>query len=174
MSSTPTTDPGHRAVGRVIRPHGVRGEVVVEVHTDAPERRFASGSALHADTAELVVGSARGHQDRLLVRFDGVRDRPGAETLRGAELTLPVEALGPTDDPDEYHDHQLEGLTAIRRGGAVLGIIREILHAPGNDVLVLAADRGEVLVPFVHAIVPEVDLEAGRVVVDPPEGLLDA
>jgi 16S rRNA processing protein RimM len=171
-------------VGRVVRPHGVRGEVVVEVHTDSPDERFVPGAVVGTEPAEagpLRITEVRRHHGRtgggrarLLVHFDGYADRDGAETLRGVYLTVDSESLPPLEDPDEFHDHQLVGLTAVSPDGAVLGHVVRVEHAPASDLLVLARPGGrEALVPFVKAIVPEVDLAAGRVVLTPPEGLLD-
>jgi 16S rRNA processing protein RimM len=109
----------------------------------------------------------------LLVRFAGVVDRDAAAELRGLLLTVDATALPDLDDPDEFYDHQLEGLAAVGSDGVLLGTVREVVHAPVSDLLVLETDCGEALVPFVRAIVLEVDLAGGRVVLDPPAGLLD-
>ncbi|HYZ07860.1 MAG TPA: ribosome maturation factor RimM [Pseudonocardiaceae bacterium] len=174
----------HRLVGRVGRPHGVRGEVGVTVRTDAPDQRFTVGAQLAAGTGRvLTVSSVRPHAGRLLVRFEGVDDRAAAEALRGTLLTVDVRTLAPIEDPDEFHDHELEGLLVVDTAGAELGAVREVLHTPGGDLLVVASGPetggpdtgpGDVLVPFVREIVPEVDLAARRVVLEPPEGLFEA
>ncbi len=161
-------------VGRIGRPHGLRGEVTVQVRTDLPDERFATGAQLGAGADRtLTVESARPHAGHLLVRFAGVTDRAEAAQLRGVLLTIEAIGLPELDDPDEFYDHQLEGLVAVGPDGAALGTVREVVHAPASDLLVLETDHGEALVPFVRAIVPEVDLAAGRLVVDPPAGLLD-
>lgn len=163
-----------RVVGRIGRPHGVRGEVTVQVRTDSPEERFTAGAQLGAGAGHtLTVDTVRPHAGHLLVRFAGVTDRAAAVELRGVLLTVEIADLPGSDDPDEFYDHQLEGLTAVGPDGAELGTVREVMHAPASDLLVVKTDRGEVLVPFVRAIVPEVDLPGGRVVLDPPAGLLD-
>ena len=163
-------------VGRIGRPHGVRGEVTVEVRTDTPELRFAPGSVLATDPARvgpLTVDAARAHSGRLLVAFAGMADRTAAEGLRGTLLLAEVDADAPTGDPDEFYDHQLVGLTVVTIDGTRLGQVSEVLHLPGQDVLaVTTTEHGEVLVPFVAAIVPTVDLDAGELRVDPPAGLL--
>ncbi len=173
----------HRLVGRVGRPHGVRGEVGVAVRTDAPDERFTVGAQFAAGEGRvLTVASVRPHAGRLLVRFEGVDDRTGAEALRGTLLTVDVHTLAPIEDPDEFHDHELEGLLVVDTAGGELGTVREVLHSPGGDLLVIAPqpdpgpDSGpaEVLVPFVREIVPDVDLAARRVVLEPPEGLFEA
>lgn len=177
MSSTPT---GSRLlVGIVTRAHGLRGELVVEVRTDSPDERFAPGTELIARRAGvpdgvLTVACARAHSGRLLVRFAEAADRAAAEALRGTQLLVDASRLGPTDDPDEFHVHQLEGLRAELPDGTVVGIVRDVLHAPGGDLLVLARpDLPDALVPFVTAIVPTVDLPAHRLILTPPDGLLD-
>jgi 16S rRNA processing protein RimM len=151
--------------------------VVVEIHTDSPEQRFAVGSVLGTDPTEagpLRISEVRPHQARLLVLFDGYADRDVAEQLRGVYLTVDSASLPDLEDPDEFHDHQLVGLTAVTSTGEALGRVVRVDHAPASDLLVLARPDGrETLVPFVRAIVPEVDLDGGRIVVTPPEGLLD-
>lgn len=163
-----------RVVGRIGRPHGLRGEVAVQVRTDFPDQRFAVGAHLRGDAGRvLTVETVRPHRGVLLVRFAGITDREAAAELCGHTLLVDAAALPDLDDADEFYDHQLEGLAAVRSDGTALGTVREVLHAPASDLLVLDTDHGEVLVPFVRAIVPEVDLASGRVVVDPPAGLLD-
>ncbi|MHA6793257.1 ribosome maturation factor RimM [Pseudonocardia bannensis] len=180
MSSTPTGKGAELLVGIVARPHGLRGELVVEVRTDSPEERFAPGSVLTARRAgvpdgSVTVESSRPHSGRLLVRFVEAPDRTAAEELRGTRLLIAAAGLPPPDDPDEFHVHQLEGLRAELENGSVVGTVREVIHGPGGELLVLARpELPDALVPFVQAIVPAVDLEGGRVVLTPPEGLLDA
>jgi 16S rRNA processing protein RimM len=148
--------------------------VAVQVRTDFPEQRFTVGAHLRGDTGRtLTVETVRPHGGALLVRFAGVVDRDAAAELCGLLLTVDATALPDLDDPDEFYDHQLEGLAAVGSDGAALGTVREVVHAPASDLLVLETDRGEALVPFVRAIVLEVDLAGGRVVLDPPAGLLD-
>ncbi|MQA93751.1 MAG: ribosome maturation factor RimM [Streptosporangiales bacterium] len=162
-------------VGLIGRAHGVRGDVTVDVRTDSPEERFAPGTTLEVQQPErgpLTVETVRWHSGRLLVRFAGVRDRTGAEELRGLALVIDSDTLPPPEDPEEFHDHQLIGLTARTPGGETLGEVVDIQHL-GQDLLVIDGPDGEVLVPFVRALVPEVNLDDGHLVVDPPPGLLD-
>ena len=164
-------------VGRIGRPHGIRGDVVVGVRTDEPELRFAKGSRLDTDPVArgpLVVATSRWHSGELLVRFEGIADRDAAAELRGTWLTVDSSTLGPLDDPDEFRDGDLVGLTVRTADGTVVGTVDDVLHS-GQDVLVVrpAARPGEILIPFVKDIVPEVDVAAGLVVIDPPPGLLD-
>ncbi|QWF82943.1 ribosome maturation factor RimM [Amycolatopsis sp. CA-230715] len=165
-------------VGRVAKAHGITGELAVDVRTDSPEQRFAVGAAVttrlrDGSTRELTVAAARQHSGRLLVRFEQVLTRDVAETLRGALLLADTGDLPPTDDPDEFYDHQLEGLRAELEDGTVVGKVLEVVHSPGGELLSLDRDGEAVLVPFVRAIVPVVDIDGGKVVLDPPEGLLD-
>jgi 16S rRNA processing protein RimM len=164
-------------VGRVGRAQGIRGEVVVEVRTDDPEGRFAPGAALATDpphVGPLVVGRIRWHGQRLVVRFRNTPDRGAAEALQGVLLQVDVPDDARPEDPDEYYDHQLVGLAVVTVDGAEVGEVAEVLHLPSQELLAVRRDDGsEALVPFVAAIVPEVDLAGRRLVIDPPEGLLD-
>jgi 16S rRNA processing protein RimM len=164
-------------VGRVGRPQGVRGEVTVEVRTDDPDDRFAEGASLLTDPPErgpLVVAARREQNGRLVLHFEGVPDRTAAQALRDTLLLVDVRTLPPVEDEDEFHDWQLGGLRAELEDGDVLGEVTDVLHLPHGDVLVVTRPGGaEVLVPFVRAIVPVVDLDAGRVVLTPPEGLVE-
>jgi 16S rRNA processing protein RimM len=180
MSSTPTAEAAPLLVGVVVRPHGLSGELVVEVRTDAPEERFAPGAVLTrrlpggVDAGRLTVEAARPHSGRLLVRFVEAADRDAAEALRGSRLLVDAATLPPTGDPDEFHVHQLEGLAVELADGTAVGTVREVSHGPGGELLVVARpDLPDALVPFVRAIVPTVDLAGGRVVLTPPDGLLD-
>lgn len=179
-SSIPTAETAtvQVVIGRIAKAHGIRGEVVVDPRTDAPEARFAhdavlAGRARDGGTRPLTVVDARAHGARLLVRFAEAADRTAAEQLRGTVLLAEASELPPLDDPDEFYDHQLEGLRAERVDGGGVGVVRGVVHAPAGELLAVDVAGREVLVPFVSAIVPEVDLAGGRIVIDPPEGLLD-
>ncbi|WP_410623327.1 ribosome maturation factor RimM [Amycolatopsis sp. cmx-8-4] len=165
--------------GRIAKAHGIRGELAVDVRTDSPEERFKVGAAVttklrDGSKRELTIAAAREHSGRLLVRFEEVLTRDVAETLRGALLLVDTDALPPTADPDEFYDHELAGLRAELLDGTVIGKVVEVLHSAAGELLALDVEGREVLVPFVRAIVPTVDVAGGRVVLDPPEGLLDA
>ncbi|HWF69720.1 MAG TPA: ribosome maturation factor RimM [Mycobacterium sp.] len=166
-------------VGRVAKPHGVTGEVIVEVRTDDPELRFAPGTVLRAKGSDhrernYVVAAARSHGGRLLLRLDGVADRDAADALRGSLFVIDSEDLPPIDEPDTYYDHQLEGLFVRTTTGRDIGTIAEVLHTAAGELLaVKRAEAGELLVPFVSAIVTSVSLESRIVEIDPPEGLLE-
>ncbi len=164
-------------VGRIGRPQGVRGEGTVEVRTDAPEERFSPGARLFPVgraglPGALTVSSRRWQGGRLVVALAGVEDRTAAEGLRGAVLEAEVDPGVVADD--EYHDLALIGMTVRDPDGAEVGVVAEVLHLPGQDLLAVRRPEGaELLVPFVRAIVPEVDLERRRIVVDLPPGLAE-
>ena len=169
-------------VGRIGRPHGIRGEVVIGVRTDEPDLRFAVGAALGFDPtpegdppgeATLRVAAKRWHSGQLLVAFAGITDRTAAGELTGSWLSVDSSQLPAPPDPDEFRDHELIGLSVRTPAGRDVGVVTDVLHH-GQDLLVIRRDStGETLVPFVKAIVPEVDLAAGHLVIDPPPGLLD-
>jgi 16S rRNA processing protein RimM len=194
-------------VGRVGRPHGIRGEVVIGVRTDEPDLRFAVGATLYIDryppsgppqgergggqpprtrgdpggssprgnTAPpgVTVTSARWHSGQLLVAFAGITDRTAAGELTGSWLSVDSSQLPETPDPDEFRDHELIGLSVRTSAGEAVGVVTDVLHY-GQDLLVIRRpDEDECLVPFVKAIVPEVDVASGVLVIDPPPGLLD-
>ena len=163
-------------VGRIGRPHGVRGEVTVEVRTDDPDLRFVPGAVLRTDPPErgpITIAGVHWHSGTLLLRLEGVDSREAAEAVRNTELVVPVAELPEIEDPDSYYDHQLVGLTARLPDDAVLGEVTAILHEAQDLLVVRRVEGGEVLIPFVSAIVPTVDLAGGFLVVDPPEGLLE-
>ncbi|MBO8190681.1 ribosome maturation factor RimM [Streptomyces oryzae] len=163
-------------VARIGRAHGIKGEVTVEVRTDEPELRLAPGAVLATDPATagpLTIASGRVHSGRLLLRFEGVHDRTAAETLRNTLLVAEVDPDERPEDPEEFYDHQLEDLEVVTRDGTVVGRIESVAHLPAQDLLVVRReDGGEALIPFVHEIVPEIDLKAQQAVIDPPPGLL--
>ena len=172
-------------VGRVGRPHGIRGEVVIGVRTDEPDLRFAVGATVDARSSpddgpadggageRLTVASARWHSGQLLVAFAGITDRTAAGELTGSWLSVDSSQLPAPPDPDEFRDHELIGLSVRTRAGQAVGVVTDVLHY-GQDLLVVRHPGGEeYLVPFVRPIVPEVDVAAGLIVIDPPPGLLD-
>ena len=125
----------------------------------------------------MTVEASRWHSGRLLVSFAGIEDRTGAESLRGAWLTIDAAEVPPPQDPDEFHDHQLTGLTVVTVSGELVGTVTDVLHH-GQSLLAITPAAGtsrqtDVLVPFVAAIAVEVDLAGGQLVIDPPSGLLD-
>jgi 16S rRNA processing protein RimM len=191
-------------VGRIGRPHGIRGEVIVGVRTDEPDLRFAVGAVLDVERTlpgpgrtgegavgtgqlgdgqlgdgQLTVASARWHSGQLLVGFAGITDRTAAGELTGSWLSVDSSQLPESTDPDEFRDHELIGLSVRTSAGDAVGVVADVLHH-GQDLLVVRRDgdqdggqAGEYLVPFVKAIVPEIDVSAGVLVIDPPPGLLN-
>lgn len=166
-------------VGRVVKAHGITGELVVDVRTDDPARRFAPGSTLRAKGSDrrersYTVESVRPHGVRLLVRLSGVADRDAADALRGSVFVVDSTDLPPIDEDDTYYDHQLEGLRVQTTAGLELGTVTEVLHTAAGELLAVKREQApELLVPFVSAIVTSVSLADGVVEIDPPDGLLD-
>ncbi|WP_205877265.1 ribosome maturation factor RimM [Mycobacterium camsae] len=167
-------------VGRVAKAHGITGELVVDVRTDDPDVRFAPGATLRAKkprdpgpARSYVVESARPHGSRLLVRLAGVDDRDGADAMRGSLFVIDSDELPPIEEPDTYYDHQLEGLRVRTTQGQEVGVVAEVLHTTGGELLSVKSESGEVLVPFVSAIVTSVSLDDGTMEIEPPDGLLD-
>lgn len=168
--------PAQVVVGRVGRAHGIRGATAVAVHTDVPEVRFADGAVLLTDPparGPLTVASTVWHSGRLLVSFRGVSDRSAAEALSGTTLLVAADRRGDAG-AEAWWDEDLVGLDAVSTVGDKLGVVAEVVHAPAQDLLLIRRDGApELLVPFVAAIVPTVDRVGGRLVIDPPEGLLE-
>lgn len=156
-------------VGRIGRAHGILGEATIEVRTDDAESRFALGASLETDDhGNLVVDSVRVHNGILLLSFVGHTDRNAVEKLRDVLLYADVDIDAPGEDEDDYHVLQLIGCKANLEDGTLLGDVKDVLNLPGQDVLVIQANSGEVLIPFVRALVPEVDIPGKRLTVIPP------
>ncbi|WP_106296260.1 ribosome maturation factor RimM [Knoellia remsis] len=183
-------------VARIGKPHGLRGEVTVQVHTDDPAGRFVPGAVYDTEAAagtgvprRLTIASARKHREIWLLGFEEIPDRTGAESLRGTRLVTNPSADGGdsgsdgsgsdgsdgVDGADEgFYEHDLVGLTVVRPAGEAIGEVTGLTVGAAQDLLEVRLTGGrDVLVPFVEALVPEVDLDAGRVVVDAPPGLFD-
>jgi 16S rRNA processing protein RimM len=164
-------------VARIGRAHGIKGEVTVEVRTDEPELRLGPGAVLATDpasTGPLTIETGRVHSGRLLLRFEGVRDRTAAEALRNTLLIAEVDPEELPEDEDEYYDHQLMDLDVVTTDGVEVGRITEISHLPSQDLFIVERpDGSEVMIPFVEEIVTEIDLEEQRAIIDPPPGLID-
>ncbi len=167
-------------IGRIGKPHGIRGEVTLDVRTDEPERRFAPGTTLRAEApagadrrpSSLTVARARWHQTTLLVTFEELADRNAAEAARGTVLYATIAHDETPEDPEEYYDHQLIGLDVVDVDGSPLGTVKALVHGSAQDLLTVRTPDGrDTLVPFVTALVPEVDLAAGRIVVADRPGL---
>ncbi|MBB2989988.1 16S rRNA processing protein RimM [Mycolicibacterium iranicum] len=167
-------------VGRVVKAHGVTGELAVDVRTDDPEGRFAPGVTLRGRSnrggaeRDYLIESVRAHGGRLLIRLEGVGDRTAADALRGTLFLVDSAVLPPIEDPDEFYDHQLEGMTVTTTSGHEVGTVAEVLHTTAGELLAVRnPDGAEVLVPFVSAIVVSVSLADGAIEIDPPDGLLE-
>lgn len=162
-------------VGRIGRPHGVRGAVSVEVRTDEPDRRFAVGSHLLTDSGrELVITSATWHSGRLLLTFEGYDDRNAIAELRNQILSVDRPDDEQPEDPEEFYDSALVDCEVRDRDGGVIGIVSEVAHLPAQDILVIrTTDDREVLVPFIEEFVPSVDVADKRIMITPPDGLFD-
>ncbi|MGB3257909.1 MAG: ribosome maturation factor RimM [Ornithinimicrobium sp.] len=175
-------------VARIGRPHGLRGEVSVQVHTDAPDERFSVGSVFAAEPADrgpLNLLSVRVHQGRYLLRFKGVESRESAEQLRDTRLFVPLGGGGTSEDrsvgdaqlapTEEFYADELVGLSVRLVSGEDVGRVSALHTRPAQDLLeVVLHGGGTALVPFVQQLVPTVDIATGVVVIDPPAGLLDA
>jgi 16S rRNA processing protein RimM len=168
-------------VGRIGKPHGIRGEVTVDVRTDEPDRRFAPGTTVravppkgsHSPHTALTVEGARWHQSVLLLAFEEIPDRSAAEAARGIMLYTDIDPTETPDDPDEFYDHQLVGLAAYDEDGTHLGEVTGLVHGGAQDLLTIRTpDRRDTLVPFVKVLVPVVDVAAGRVVIADRPGLV--
>jgi 16S rRNA processing protein RimM len=162
-------------VARIGKPHGIRGEVTVQVLTDAPGDRFVPGTEFVVEPASagpLTVNSARWNKDILLLGFDEIGTRNEAETLRGAKLFIETEELD-EDDDEGWYEHELVGLEA-RVGSKVVGKVAALNTGTAQDLLMVTTPEGkEILVPFVEQIVPEVNVEEGFIRLTPPEGLFE-
>ena len=164
------------AIARVARPHGIRGEVIADILTDFPERfeGLESVTAKIDDSgrAELKIERCRFHQGRVMLKFAGIDSVEAAEQLRNAEICV-AEAEAVELEADEYFDWELAGCRVATLAGEELGTVAEVMRTGGTEILVIRGGERELLVPFARAICPEVDIENKRIVVDPPEGLLE-
>lgn len=163
-------------VGRVVRPHGLRGQVVIASETDFGAERFAVGAVVWRETGGgvggLTVADSHRQGDRWVVAFEGVATVEAAEELRGVELRIPESARMPLG-PDEYYLYDLVGCQVQTAAGVEVGRVQAVYTGAGSALLSVDRNGAEVLVPLVKAMCPEVDVAGRRIVVDPPEGLLD-
>lgn len=165
-------------VARIGKPHGIRGEVTIQVLTDEPESRFEAGAKFDVEPAALgplTVSKARWNKDILLLGFEEVQDRNGAEQLRGSKLLLETEE--DEGDEDAWYEHELVGLkvrVAAAGGYDDVGTVAALQVLPAQDLLVVKThDDEDVLVPFVSQLVPEINIDEGFILIDPPEGLFE-
>jgi 16S rRNA processing protein RimM len=167
-------------VGRLTKAHGLKGALKIELYTDDPDRRFTPGalfdlqvptsSPWHGKTLELI--ELRFYNGSPVGFFVGVSDRSAAETLVKAILWVDQDPTQLPEESDAWYDYQLVGLRALRDGVEV-GRVARVEHFPAQDLLVIDTGAGDVLVPFVAAIVPAVDIVAGTVTITPPAGLFE-
>ncbi len=169
-------EPMQLQVARIGKPHGIRGEVTVQVLTDAPSERFVAGTEFVVEPASagpLTIRSARWNKDILLLGFEEIADRNAAEAIRGAKLFIETEELDDEDDDEGWYEHELVGLEA-RVGSQVVGKVAALTTLPVQDLLTVKTEEGkEILVPFVDEIVPEVNIEDGFILITPPAGLFE-
>jgi 16S rRNA processing protein RimM len=162
-------------VARVARPHGRRGEVILNLETDFPEKRFAPGNRLvvrrGGDAEELVVRSVWFMKARPVVGFEGVESIDDAETLAGCELRVPADELAELP-PGKYYHHDLVGCRVESAGGEAVGEVVAVEGSGEASRLVVGTPRGEELIPLASEMVPLVDTKARRIVIAAPDGLL--
>ena len=159
-------------VGRIGRAHGVLGEATIEVQTDDPDIRFQIGNKLTLDDGkQLTIRSSRWHNQILLLAFDGIADRNQIEELRDQLISSDVDLDSLA--PGEYHFQQLIGCEVFQQNGELIGKVDEIIKLPGQDLLSVNRAGAQVLIPMVKQIIIEIDVLAKKIVVNPPEGLLD-
>lgn len=166
-------------VGRLLKAHGLKGAIKLELYTDDPDSRFVPGTVytLQVPTDSpwfgrtLTLTELRWYNASPVVFFDGVVDRDAAESLAKAILWVEDVDARPEED-DAWYDHQLVGLTA-RRDGVAVGTVVRVDHMPAQDLVIIESDGREVMVPFVKAIVTNVDIAAGVMDLNPPTGLFE-
>jgi len=157
-------------VGRIGRAHGILGEATIEVRTDEPEDRFAVGAKVQTDVhGELTITSHRNHNGVLLLGFENITDRNDIEKLRDTLMYSDIDIDAPGFDEDDYHVLQLIGCTAFLESGEKFGEVTDVINLPGQDLLAIDSSAGEVLIPFVHQLVPVVDVKNKRMTVIPPQ-----
>jgi 16S rRNA processing protein RimM len=165
------------AVGRIARAHGIRGQVIVNPDTDFAEERFQPGAELFVERAGRVemlrVTTARFHRERPVIGIEGIETMTDAEALAGLELRVPIDRLAALP-PDTFYRHDLVGCGVETTDGSVVGRVTDVEGAIGGSRLVVDGAAGEVLIPLVADICTLIDPAGKRIVIDPPEGLLDA
>ena len=163
-------------VGRIARAHGIRGQVIVNAETDFPEERFQPGAELFIErggTVEAIrLSTVRFHRDRPVIGIEGVATMTDAQALAGRELRVPAEQLAVLP-AGVFYRHDLVGCRVETRSGATVGIVQDVEGTPGRSRLVVDGAPGEILVPLVPEICTSVDLAERRIVIEPPEGLLE-
>jgi len=157
-------------VGRIGRAHGIQGEATIEVRTDNPEARFAIGARVQTDAhGDLLIASHRVHNGILLLGFENIADRNAIEKLRDTLLYCDVDIDAESEYEDDYHVLQLIGCAAVLESGKEFGTVSDVINLPGQDLLAIETPTGEVLIPFVHQLVPTVDIKNKTLTVIPPQ-----
>jgi 16S rRNA processing protein RimM len=167
-------------VGRLVKAHGLKGALKLELYTDSPDQRFRAGQELELQVPEtsewfgktVKVAELRLYNQSPVLFLEGIQDRSQAETLVKAILLIETDLEQLPEDPEAWYDHQLVGLTALV-GEEVVGKVIRVDHLPAQDLLAIETSNGEVLVPFVKQIVPSVDIQKGQIVLTPPDGLFE-
>jgi 16S rRNA processing protein RimM len=167
-------------VGRLVKAHGLKGALKLELYTDSPDQRFRAGQELELQVPEtsewfgktVKVAELRFYNQSPVLFLEGIQDRSQAETLVKAILLIETDLEQLPEDPEAWYDHQLVGLTALV-GEEVVGKVIRVDHLPAQDLLAIETSNGEVLVPFVKQIVPSVDIQRGQIVLTPPAGLFE-
>lgn len=163
-------------IGRIARAHGNRGQVIVNLETDFADERFQAGRTMLVGPkprpSPRRIRDVRFHQGRPIVALEGVDTMDEAEALAGAELWMPADALGPLPEGTFYR-HDLVGCEVRDTGGALIGRVTDVEGPMGQSRLVVDGDSGEVMIPLAAGICVEIDIASRRIVIDPPEGLLD-
>jgi 16S rRNA processing protein RimM len=163
-------------VGRIARAHGIRGQVIVNLDTDFPETRFQPGAELFIErggaVSALRLTTVRFQRDRPVIGIEGVTTMSDAEALAGCELRVPADRLAPLPAGTFYH-HDLVGCRVETTDGRTVGIVSGVEGAITGSRLVIEGARGEILIPLVNNICPTIDVDAKRIVVEPPDGLLE-
>jgi 16S rRNA processing protein RimM len=164
-------EPNHLAIGRVVRPFGLRGELKVELLTEYPEQLGRLRTVyLGPETKPWTVEGIRIHKKAALFKLTGCDDSNTAETLRGALVQVAREDAVPLEE-DEYYEHQIVGMTVVEENGTLLGRLTEIISTGANDVYVVVGPEGEILLPAIESVILDIDLDAARMVVRLIEGL---
>jgi 16S rRNA processing protein RimM len=179
MTSAKRPESGLR-VGRLLKAHGLKGAIKLELYTDDPALRFVPGSVYTLQVPDespwfgktVTLTELKWYNDHAVVFLDGIKDRDSAESLVKAILWVDDDKDARPAEEDAWYDYQLIGLS-VRRGGVAVGTVARVDHFPAQDLLVIDTEAGEVLVPFVKAIVTAVDIDAGTMDIDPPLGLFE-
>ncbi len=164
----------------MVKAHGLKGAIKLELYTDSPNERFHAGAVLHLQVPEtspwfektITVKELRWYNQSPVIFLEGIDDRDAAETLIKAILLVDTDVTELPTEPDAWYDHQLVGLSVVR-DGVEIGKVARVEHMPAQDLLAIEYKDGEALLPFVKAFVPEVDVVAGRVTITPPLGIFE-